>query len=100
MEIRQLRYFIAAVEAGNLRRAAENIHISHPALSMSLKNLEKDLGVTLLDRSRRGMRMTFAGEQFLKSAHSLLRQIDDLRASLLGDVGVLAETFGLAFLTV
>ena len=87
MEIRQLRYFIAAVEAGNLRRAAENIHISHPALSMSLKNLEKDLGVTLLDRSRRGMRMTFAGEQFLKSAYSLLRQIDDLRASLLGDVG-------------
>jgi LysR family nitrogen assimilation transcriptional regulator len=87
MEIRQLRYFIAAVEAGNLRKASETIHISHPALSMSLKNLEQDLGVTLLDKSRRGVKMTAAGEQFLESAHSLLRQIDDLRASLLGDIG-------------
>jgi LysR family nitrogen assimilation transcriptional regulator len=85
MEIRQLRYFIAAAEAGNLRTASKNIHISHSALSMSIKNLENDLGVTLLHKNRKGVQMTFAGEQFLAAAHSLLRQIDDLRASLPGN---------------
>ena len=85
MEIRQLRYFIAAAEAGNLRTASKNIHISHSALSMSIKNLESDLGVVLLHKNRKGVQMTFAGEQFLAAAHSLLRQIDDLRASLPGN---------------
>ncbi|NIB41519.1 LysR family transcriptional regulator [Pseudomaricurvus alkylphenolicus] len=84
MEIRQLRHFIAAVEAGNLRQASENIHISHPALSMSIKNLETDLGVQLLNKGRKGVAMTYAGEQFLIGAHAILRQIDDLRASLQG----------------
>lgn len=87
MEIRQLRHFVAAAEAGNLRKASENIHISHPALSMSIKNLEKDLGVILLNKNRRGVQMTAAGEQFLKSAHSLLRQFDFLRNSLQGTEG-------------
>ena len=87
MEIRQLRHFVAAAEAGNLRKASENIHISHPALSMSIKNLENDLGVVLLNKNRRGVQMTAAGEQFLKSAHSLLRQFDVLRHSLQGTEG-------------
>lgn len=84
MEIRQLRHFIAAAEAGNLRKASENIHISHPALSMSIKNLETDLGVALFFKNRQGVQMTYAGEQFLQTAHSLLRQMDDVRASLHG----------------
>ncbi|AEE22641.1 transcriptional regulator, LysR family [Glaciecola sp. 4H-3-7+YE-5] len=84
MEIRQLRHFIAVVEAGNLRKASENTHITHPALSMSLKSLESSLGVKLLERDRRGIALTYAGEKFLPAAHSLLKQIDDLRSSLLG----------------
>lgn len=84
MEIRQLRHFIAAAEAGNLRKASENIHISHPALSMSIKNLEANLGVILLDKNRRGVQLTYAGQIFLKSAHSLLRQIDDVRSLVKG----------------
>jgi DNA-binding transcriptional LysR family regulator len=87
MEIRQLRHFVAAAEAGNLRKASEKIHISHPALSMSIKNLEADLGVVLLNKNRRGVQMTVAGEQFLKSAHALLRQIDVMRTSLQGTEG-------------
>ena len=87
MEIRQLRHFVAAAEAGNMRKASENIHISHPALSMSIKNLEADLGVVLLNKNRRGVQMTAAGEQFLKSAHSLLRQFDVLRNTLQGTEG-------------
>lgn len=84
MEIRQLRHFIAAVEAGNLRKASENVHISHPALSMSIKNLETDLGVMLLHKNRRGVQLTYAGEVFLKSAHVILSQLDDVRSQLRG----------------
>ncbi|MDB4511889.1 LysR family transcriptional regulator [Arenicella sp.] len=83
MEIRQLRHFVAAVEAGNLRKASEDVHITHPAMSMSMKNLEKSLGTKLLIKDRRGVQMTYAGELFLKSAHSILRQIDDLQTALL-----------------
>jgi DNA-binding transcriptional LysR family regulator len=79
VEIRQLRYFVAAAEAGNIRKACEKVHISHSALSISLKKLEDDLGVTLLNKGQRGVQLTYAGEKFLKSAHLLLRQIDDLR---------------------
>lgn len=82
MEIRQLRHFIAAAESGNLRRASEKIHISPAALSLSIKNLEENLGTVLLHKNRRGVQMTYAGEQFLKSAHSLLRQIDDISAKI------------------
>lgn len=84
MEIRQLRHFIAVVEAGNLRKASENSHITPPALSLSLKSLETSLGVKLLDRDRRGVALTYAGEQFLPAAQSLLKQIDDVRSSLVG----------------
>jgi len=99
MEIRQLRYFIAAVEAGNLRAASKSIHISHAALSMSLKNLEEDVGVKLLDKGRSGVKMTPAGEKFLVAAHSLIRQINDLRASLPGreDNPTGNVRFGLAY---
>ena len=83
MEIRQLRHFIAAAEAGNLRKASEQIHITPSALSLSLKNLEDKLGVKLLIRSRKGVEMTYVGEQFLDAAHSLLRQIGDMQAALL-----------------
>lgn len=83
MEIRQLRHFIAAVEAGNLRKASEDVHITHPAISMSIKNLETSLGTKLLIKSRRGVQTTYGGEIFLKAAHSILRQIDDLQTSLL-----------------
>ena len=83
MEIRQLRHFIAAVEAGNFRKASESAHVSHPALSMSIKKLEDSLGTKLLIKDRKGLQMTYAGEVFLKSAHSILRQIDDVQGSLL-----------------
>lgn len=84
MEIRQLRHFVAAAEAGNLRKASEKIHISHPALSMSIKNLEDDLGVVLLNKNRRGVQLTGAGEEFLKSANALLQHFDVLRNSIQG----------------
>jgi LysR family nitrogen assimilation transcriptional regulator len=82
MEIRQLMHFIAVAGAGSLRKASENIHISHPAISMSIKNLENSLGVKLLVKGTKGVSLTYAGELFLSKAHLILRQIDDLSISL------------------
>lgn len=82
MEIRQLIHFVAVAETGSLRKASENVHISHPAISMSIKNLENSLGVKLLAKGNKGVSLTYAGDIFLKKAHSILRQIDDLSISL------------------
>ncbi|WP_043201354.1 LysR substrate-binding domain-containing protein [Paraburkholderia acidipaludis] len=82
MELRQLKYFAAIVEHGNMTRAAETLHVAQPALSQQLANLEADVGGRLFERGPLGMRATAAGEILYRHARSLLRQIDDMRASI------------------
>ncbi len=84
MHIKQLRHFIAAVQAGNLAKAAEVIHLTPSALSTSLTKLEEELDVKLLIRGRSGVQTTYAGEVFLKGAFSIVKQLDDLQAAVLG----------------
>lgn len=78
MQFRQLRYFVKIVEAGSFSRAASIVHIAQPALSQQIADLETRLGVTLLQRSVRGVRPTAAGEVLYKEASALLRQLDRL----------------------
>ncbi len=61
MDIRQLRQFLAILETGNMRRAAELLHISQPALSKAVRLLEEELGTPLFDRSRKGVYPTASG---------------------------------------
>ena len=75
-ELRLVRYWVAVAEEGNITRAAERLHISQPALSAAIKTLEAQLGVALLDRSDRVLRVTPAGEQLLASGRALLREAD------------------------
>lgn len=82
MELRQLRHFIAIAEAENMRLASERVHISHPALSLSLKNLEEGLDVKLFDRSSKGVRLTESGKIFLKYAYSILQQVDNAQSTV------------------
>src|SRR5829696_384645 len=83
-ELRLLRYWVAVAEERNITRAAERLHISQPALSAAVRQLEAQLGVALLDRSGRVLGVTLAGEQLLVSARSLLaeadRVVDSVRA--------------------
>jgi LysR family transcriptional regulator, nitrogen assimilation regulatory protein len=78
MQFRQLRYFVKIVEAGSFSRAATLIHVAQPALSAQIHELEERLGVTLLQRSARGVNATAAGEVLFREATSILHQLDQL----------------------
>ncbi|MEQ8403392.1 MAG: LysR family transcriptional regulator [Silicimonas sp.] len=76
METRTLRYFLAAAEELNLRKASGRLGIQKPPLSRAISNLELDVGTALFDRSGRRLRLTAAGEQLLRDARIILRLID------------------------
>lgn len=76
MELRHLRYFVAVAEQLHFRHAAEIVHVAQPALSQQIRQLEKELGVVLLERSRHQVRLTPAGKAFYDSALGVLRQAD------------------------
>jgi LysR family transcriptional regulator, nitrogen assimilation regulatory protein len=78
MQFRQLRYFVKIVEAGSFSRAASVVHVAQPALSQQVAELEERLGVTLLQRSARGVLPTAAGEVLYKEASAILHQLDQL----------------------
>ncbi|MCC3771231.1 transcriptional regulator CynR [Streptomyces sp. UNOC14_S4] len=75
LELRHLRYLLAVAEHGNFTRAAEDLHISQPTLSQQVKQLERTLGVQLLDRSGRAVRLTDAGAAYAGHARRALRDL-------------------------
>jgi DNA-binding transcriptional LysR family regulator len=82
MRIEQLQYVAAVTQFGSLRRASEHLHISQPALSESLTKLERELGVTLLDRRRSGTRISATGRELLQNIVEVLDAADRLRAAV------------------
>ena len=87
MEMRQLEYFVAVAEEANFTRAAERVHISQSGVSAQIRQLERDLGATLIDRSGRSATLTPAGEAALAHARAVLaaaaaarQAVDDVRA--------------------
>jgi len=77
MELRHLRYFVAVAEELNYRKASERLHVTAPSLSMQIIDLEDELGVRLLDRDTRGVRLTNAGAVFLAKARLILGHSQD-----------------------
>jgi LysR family hydrogen peroxide-inducible transcriptional activator len=76
MELQQLRYFLAVAETGSFTAAAARCHVSQPSLSIQLAKLEAELGGPLLERSRKGARLTERGELFRPRAAEALRQLE------------------------
>ncbi len=78
---RQLRYFVALADAGNFTLAAELANVTQPALSLQIKELEANLGVKLVERMPREIRLTRAGQDVLARARVILTEVRDLEAS-------------------
>jgi DNA-binding transcriptional LysR family regulator len=76
VSVRQLRYFVAVAEHRSFRRAAERLCISQPPITKQIQALEQTLGVALLDRVRRRLSLTAAGEAFYTEARMLLGNLD------------------------
>jgi LysR family transcriptional regulator, benzoate and cis,cis-muconate-responsive activator of ben and cat genes len=77
VELRHLRYFVSVAEMENVSRAALKLHVSQPALSRQIRDLEDEIGFCLLERTAKSVRLTDAGRRFLDDARELLRQADD-----------------------
>ena len=78
MELRQLRYFVAVADTLNFSRASESLYVSQSALSKQVAELEQELGVLLLERDKRSVRLTRAGELLLPEAKSILMQSEKI----------------------
>jgi len=77
MELRHLRYFAAVAEEENVSRAALRLHVSQPALSRQIRDLEDELGFPLLERSAKSVRLTDVGRIFYDEARAVLRRADE-----------------------
>jgi len=79
MELRQLEYFVAVAEAANFTRAAERVHISQSGVSAQIRQLEHDLGATLIDRSGRTASLTAAGAAAIGHVRAVLASVEAVR---------------------
>jgi LysR family transcriptional regulator, benzoate and cis,cis-muconate-responsive activator of ben and cat genes len=79
MDLRQLRYFVTVARERNVTRAAEILHIAQPPLSRQIQQLEEELGVTLLFRNSRPLRLTEAGRMFYEQAMQVLGRVDQMK---------------------
>ena len=94
MELRYLKYFVTVAERQNFTRAAEQLHVAQPAISQQIKSLEEELGVSLLHRTKRSVKLTAAGNAFLSEAKEILAHAElskqIARRAARGETGSLA----------
>lgn len=86
MDVRQLRYFAKVVESGSFSKAANQLHVAQPALSQHVRNMEEELGVTLLERNSRGVSATEAGDRLMGHAKHILAEFAEIADSVRGEV--------------
>src|SRR4051794_37509046 len=97
MELRHLKYFVAVAEELHFGRAALRLHIAQPPLSKQIRQFEEELGLRLLERTKRHVALTPAGRVLLKDAREILARSDEAvesaRRAARGETGRLSVGF-------
>lgn len=88
ISLRQIRYFVATAESGQVSQAAVNLSISQSAITTAVKELETIVGATLFERMPHGMELTTAGRQLLSHAYDILQKVNDVASLHLVTSGV------------
>ena len=88
MELRQLRYLVALADEQHFTRAAARVHVAQPALSQQIRRLEQEIGLPLVVRTTRRVRLTEAGEVLVARARRVLAEVDAAHADLSDLAGV------------
>ncbi|WP_439813765.1 LysR substrate-binding domain-containing protein [Zavarzinia sp. CC-PAN008] len=96
--LRQLRYLVALDDHGHFGRAAEACHVSQPALSMQIRELEAELGLVLVERARNATMLTDAGTEIAARARTVLAGVHDIEALAGRRQGVLAGPYALGII--
>jgi len=91
MELRHLRYFVAVAEEENVSRAASKLHVSQPGVSRQIHDLEDEIGFLLFERSGKSVRLTVAGNIFLREARDILQRTADAVKKARGGLASQAE---------
>ena len=78
LNILHMKYAVEVAKLGSLNKASESLLIAQPNISRSIKELEADLGITIFNRSAKGMELTPDGEEFINYAQNILKQIDEV----------------------
>ena len=81
MNLLHMKYAVEVARLGSLNKAAESLMIAQPNISRSIKELEADLGITIFQRSAKGMALTPDGEEFMEYARDILHRIDKIEQS-------------------
>lgn len=95
MTIQQLNYAIAISEAGSLNKASELLYIAQPSLTSAIRELERELGITIFYRSGKGVTLTNDGAEFIQHARQLIQQYDILQDKYSKN-GSLKKKFGIS----
>jgi DNA-binding transcriptional LysR family regulator len=77
MELRQLEYFQAVSRLGGITKAADRLRVAQPSITVAIQKLEKELGITLFDRSQKNLILTIEGRAFLQRVDDILGRLDD-----------------------
>lgn len=80
MNLMHMKYTVEIAKTGSINKASESLLVAQPNLSRAVKELEGSLGITIFDRSSKGMTLTADGENFVRYAQKILNQIDDLES--------------------
>ena len=98
MDLRRLGHFLAVADHGGFSRASKAVFVSQPALSLSVRELEEELGAELFYRAGRSVRLTPAGKALLGPARQALRDVDTARAAVASVTGLVTGSLTLGSL--